>query len=276
MGVNSRELARLAENVYDEGGAPDGWIRESSRNGSDGFFGAVYQRRSDGLRCLALRGSDDWMDWVFANPQMLPMAVRDELVAYLESPQNLMVSPLGLLQGQIISRFTGRLPQSQSRQALEMFHANREVSSSRSACTPAARPIEVVTGHSLGGALAASVGQQTGTATITFNAPKVGLLAGAVPMTSAGIIHVNSHKDIVSTATGAAGSLPVGEVITVSVAPWSSGGGRGRQLARRLAAALPVTATAMSLSDFISQLMHYHSMGPLIQAGAGDRYISLH
>jgi hypothetical protein len=275
MRVNSRELARLAENVYDEGGAPDGWSRESSRNGSDGFSGAVYQRRSDGLRCLTLRGSDDWMDWVFANPQMLPASVRDELVAHLESPRNLAVSPLGLLQGHILSRFTGRLPQSQSRQALDMFNANREVSQSRSACTPASRPIEVVTGHSLGGALAASVGQQTGTATITFNAPKIGLLAGAVPMTSSGIAHVNSHKDIVSTATRAAGSLPVGEVITVSVAPWSPGRSVGTQVARRLAAILPTTASAMSLADFIGQLKHYHSMGPLIQAGAGDKTVSL-
>lgn len=275
MSFSSRELAKLAENVYDEEGAPTGWVRESSRNGSDGFFGAVYQRRSDGLRCLALRGSDDWLDWVFANPQMLPATVRDELVAFLQSPGNLAISPLRMLQGHILKKFTGRLPQGQSRQALEMFHANRELMLSHSASTPAARPIEAVTGHSLGGALAASVGQQTGAVTVTFNAPKIGLLAGTVPMTSAAIVHVHSQKDIVSTATRAAGSLPVGEVISVSVAPWSPGSSIGTRLVRGLASSMPISNVAVALSNLVGQLKHYHSMGPLIDAGAGGKSLSL-
>lgn len=104
----------------------------------------------------------------------------------------------------------GRIPPSQSSSALRVYEECSQCS---------VNGIAVVTGHSLGGALAKVVSQRKNVTAIAFNAPFVGDLGGTVPMTSSLISNINAVKDPVSSVTRALGSLPEGSVDQVMVRP---------------------------------------------------------
>jgi len=79
--------------------------------------------------------------------------------------------------------------------------------------------IKIVTGHSLGGALAKIVSQRRNRLAIAFNAPYVGGLRGAVPMTSMLIRNYNSNLDPVSRMTRGIGNIEEGHTTTITIPP---------------------------------------------------------
>jgi type VI secretion system secreted protein VgrG len=64
------ERARLAADVYNTEGAPEGWERlENIDNPDTGFYAAVYRSQIDGQVVVAYRGTEptQWQDWVHGN-----------------------------------------------------------------------------------------------------------------------------------------------------------------------------------------------------------------
>lgn len=64
------ERARLAADVYNTEGAPEGWERlENIENPDTGFYAAVYRSQIDGQVVVAYRGTEPttWQDWVHGN-----------------------------------------------------------------------------------------------------------------------------------------------------------------------------------------------------------------
>ncbi|TVQ32528.1 MAG: hypothetical protein EA370_12385 [Wenzhouxiangella sp.] len=275
--ISTRVLAQLAKDVYLVGSAPSGFTRQVFRDGNYGFYGAVYRSTSFNqgrpLRCLVLRGSDDWMDWILANPQMIPRTVRDDIADQVAREPKLdlwgiRASLRNRLAESISRSFMGRMPKGQASQAWEMYKAEQGKGES----------IDIVAGHSLGGALAAFVGQRAGIPAVTFNAPKIGLLDGTVPATFASILHINANRDIISNASAGLGSLSVGEVLKVQV-PEPPPARRNRNLAHRAMRRHYFVRKAddkrTELQDLIREIKYYHSMDPLISVGAGSRGIMI-
>lgn len=273
--IDSRVLAVLAQDVYGEGSAPPGFTRQISNPGCYGFYGAIYRSQAFNggkpLRCLVLRGSDDLMDWALANPQMIPRSVREAVAdQWRRRPRidlwGIRASLRNALAESILSNgLTGRMPMGQAGQAWEMYAREKR----------RGEPVDVVTGHSLGGALAAYVGQRAGIPAVTFNAPKIGLLDGTVPATFASILHVNATKDIVSNLSGRFGSLPVGEVLQLQV-PSAPSPSANRNLAQRSMRIIsPTIRAGQDIKALVEQLKYYHGMDALIRVGAGSRSISI-
>jgi type VI secretion system secreted protein VgrG len=61
----SVESARLAADVYNETGAPEGWTRLQNWSAPSGFFAAAYRSEIDGRVVVAYRGTEPttWQDW---------------------------------------------------------------------------------------------------------------------------------------------------------------------------------------------------------------------
>ena len=61
----SVESARLAADVYNESGAPEGWTRLQNWSDPSGFFAAAYRSDIDGRIVVSYRGTEPttWQDW---------------------------------------------------------------------------------------------------------------------------------------------------------------------------------------------------------------------
>lgn len=63
------ERARLAADVYNDSGAPEGWVRRETFDKWSGFYAAVYENKTTGETVLAYRGTNPTSarDWVLGN-----------------------------------------------------------------------------------------------------------------------------------------------------------------------------------------------------------------
>ena len=232
------DCAILAQDVYDRTGnaqAMDArWVRRDPQNWGNGFAGGTYSKGADVV--ISLRGTetDDSRDLI-SDAMMVPLArpgaaraTLDHLLHnYHVSGPNLLASavpPLveALMQNgtmrDLIRTSANQVPGEQVQRALQYFDR----------CSP--RPT-MVTGHSLGGALAQVVSQQRNVPCVAFNSPHMGDLGasagadggrveGMIPMTSQTLLQVNANLDPLSVATAAVGNLTHGRVITVVIPPF--------------------------------------------------------
>jgi hypothetical protein len=133
-----------------------------------------------------------------------------------------------------------RVPQEQSSAALRFMDACMNNTNGH---------INIVTGHSLGGALAKIISQRRSCLAVAFNAPYVGGLRGSAPRTSMLIRNYNSNLDPVSRMTRGVGNMEEGHTTTITIPPppvWQTVVGSFGLLTR----ALVEGAAAM----------HYHSI----------------
>lgn len=115
--------------------------------------------------------------------------------------------------------------------------------------------IKIVSGHSLGGALAKVASQRRDRLAIAFNAPYIGGLSGAVAMTSMLIRNYNANLDPVSRVTSAIGHIEEGQTTVVTVQPPS-----------RWISAIGATGPGRALAVGAYTAYHYHSMENLREA----------
>jgi pimeloyl-ACP methyl ester carboxylesterase len=140
----------------------------------------------------------------------------------------------------------GNVPTEQSAQAMALYErVRREVGTGRI----------VLTGHSLGGALAKIVASRTGLVAVAFNAPGIAGLRG-IGGRLGGIVNINSTGDLVSRTGRSTGSI---RALAVGDAP-------------------PVCSdTARFVSPFVCSIVqggreayHEHQMGNLLAAIEGN------
>ena len=114
-----------------------------------------------------------------------------------------------------------------------------------------------LTGHSLGGWLAKYVllKDQTADAAVAFNAPHVGKLDGVL-MSSAILLNVNTHYDLVSRGSRLLGQFPIGETVTQRV-PWIK--------------RTPVVGLKTLVAAAAAQAVPQHGIQPLRQALANSK-----
>ncbi|MBK8975485.1 MAG: hypothetical protein IPM29_06135 [Planctomycetes bacterium] len=214
------DCAVLAEDVYSQTSnslaAGRGWRRIDAQCWGEGFAAGLYVKGGEVV--LAYRGTDDQADAV-ADARMVPVlepgaadrTIRAILERYDANRGMLTLAPAlmetifrsRLVRG-AVQMLANRIPPGQTRLALDYFD--------RAPTTPS-----VVTGHSLGGALAKILGQRRNVRTIAFNSPVMGGLMGIVPQSSRLITSVNTKGDPLSLATAQAGGVPLGEVIEVQI-----------------------------------------------------------
>ncbi|NNG05985.1 MAG: hypothetical protein HKM95_18035 [Inquilinus sp.] len=158
------DYAKLASHVYDDGSAAThslaGWQRRFDHaNTASGFYAAVYARPNAHEFVLAFRGTN-------------PGEMGDLIADY------------GIVKKRLTQQFAD---------AVNAYHSYRRYLTDR--CGPAA----VITGHSLGGALAKFVGAVYGHTVHAFNAPGIDGLGGMTSRRSTGDLrNVNAMFDPVS------------------------------------------------------------------------------
>jgi hypothetical protein len=216
------DLAVLAVDVYSSAGGPssssNGWTRLDNVLWGDGFAAGRYRRGDDVI--VAYRGTDDSNDAV-SDARMVPLLKHGAANKTLEtllahygvgtsrtSIRAIKLLLVEFLESKRVQKVTTRLgnqvPPVQTKKALEFFDAT-------SPCP------EYVCGHSLGGALAKAVSDARTVAGVGFNSPYMGNMRGTIPMSSMNILSVNTVGDPLSLATQAAGNLPHGAVIPVTI-----------------------------------------------------------
>lgn len=296
-----QDCAALSLDVYDRGGnstaASAGWTRIDGQNWRNGFAAGQYQQGSDLV--VAFRGTDtDDASDLLGDAMMVPIlttgaaqhavqsifreaGVHDPNMITLLAPR-LAEAFLNIPAIRLAIRVAAnRVPETQLQDALAYFDR----------CSPRPR---FVSGHSLGGALAQLVSHERSVPAVAFNSPYMGTLRGATQASSQVILMVNAWGDPLSVATRAAGNLPHGReiVLTVEGPPATP-----PQLQRRdlrwsdLLSTLSPLGTAVRLSvregeaqaryyrAFLSYLgevlLHYHSMAVLLAELMRDRRYSL-
>jgi hypothetical protein len=298
------DCAILAQDVYDRTGnaqAMDArWVRRDPQNWGNGFAAGTYSKGADTV--IALRGTetDDSRDLI-SDAMMAPLArpgaaqstLEGLLRTYHVSGSNLIAAtaPLlveALMQSTVIRAViavrANQVPGEQVQRALQYFDS----------C--ATRPT-MVTGHSLGGALAQIVSQQRNVPCVAFNSPHMGDLGastgadgarvdGMVPMSSQTLLQVNADLDPLSMATAAVGNLAHGRVITVKLPPFHAAPTRHSVDVPLWASLLAPVAAAMydgyqtasaelsfhrELMQYLGEIMLYgHSMANLCATIARD------
>lgn len=233
--------ALLANDVYGvKNGAP-GWQREAQLNASDdGFFGAAYSNGDNMI--VAIRGTQEGRD-VMDDANMVPVisadmaevAMRNWVMEYcrgtpamsagrnLEFLAKLVFSKIG----KVAKKWGNRIPPYQARLGYTFAKQAYRV------CKLKNLKLRCFTGHSLGGALAQYLSEQTGDGGLTeipkkipavaFNAPNMGTIDGMRKGSGGGILCVNSRLDPLSLSTKLAGneSHAVNEKYYIPVETWA-------------------------------------------------------
>lgn len=216
--VTIKDCAVMAESVYGFNLCNEvGWTEAHSHHGTHGFAAATYEK--NGHFVVAFRGTDEDIDWV-ENVRMVPVAseenVRRVIPGLLEAyglgdreeltVMNSIVSQLvSYARAQaLIGDEANQVPPHQTPQA--------EAYLARLGSTPV-----VVTGHSLGGALAKVVALRHALIGVAFNSPFMGNLEGVPPVSSPQIFNINAVGDPLSSATRSVGNLPTGREFQVQV-----------------------------------------------------------
>lgn len=220
--ISALDCALLSEDVYNRDNnnlaARAGWRRLDARNWGHGFAAGAYVRGNE--RVVAFRGTDtDDPHDILADAQMVPDAPPDRVAQVIPSllrhyglSDSTELRVGGALLGGILNSGRARrfiraagnqIPARQSRQASEYITSQ----------SPAPA---VVTGHSLGGALAQYISVSMALPGVAFNSPFMGDLRGMPPVCG-NLVKINTRGDPLSLATEAAGNLAHGEVVLVDI-----------------------------------------------------------
>lgn len=219
--------ALFANDVYSNTNKAPGWTRVAQSSAADnGFFGAAYGY--NGSVIVALRGTQEMQDVVddlnmipgidgtVAERVMRKMAIEycKGTPAQLTAVQNIgafgkfLFTRAGVRKG--VEKWGNRIPPNQARNACTFA---KQVNS---LCKTKGLKIRCFTGHSLGGALAQYLSEQTGDGGLTeikekipavaFNSPSMGTISGMRKGMGGGILCVNARLDPLSLATKLAGN----------------------------------------------------------------------
>ena len=213
------DCALLAQDIYDRTGgssaADAGWSRRDPMNWGNGFAAGTYVKGTEVV--VAFRGTEtDDAEDLISDAMMVPLTQRGQAQSTLRSLlREYNVTSLNLITAYAPSILEGLMQQPVMRAVIrsranqvpgEQLHAALQYFG-RSSPAPT-----MVTGHSLGGALAQLVSLQRGVRCVAFNSPHMGDLgasstargatvAGAVPMSSQLLVQVNADRDPLSMAT---------------------------------------------------------------------------
>lgn len=232
MLINAYELAVMAEDCYNLIGGSvaaqfwndAGWVREAgvAKDANSGFAAVRYWK--NGVAVIAYRGTSDPTDAV-ADANMTPLlregvanhALEKLLQAYGVGDRRTSVRiatefSAGVLESSLTQKAVGkwgnRVPAGQTREALSFYDATFP------------KPVMVV-GHSLGGALAKTVGDNRKVVSVGFNSPYMGGMQGVFQHSSMLETSIDTVGDPLSLLTREVGNLPHGRVINVEIHPLS-------------------------------------------------------
>lgn len=275
------DCAVLANQAYEDGGRAGGWRRFPTQTfADDGFYAAAYYRENSKTMVVAVRGTQEKQDAMDDAMMIPPMAgersrhaMMKMLVQYLRgrysqgavnNTAQLAHNAMNLPQmKRYYKRWGNQIP---ARQA-DVGVAYLKQLAKRAA--EEGFEIAAITGHSLGGALAQFLSQQTGSGGsvladcpipgVAFNSPYMGTIAGTRRGSGGGILTVNCRLDPLSFLTREVGNTSHASLgsYVVEPTPFSE-----------LAPVLPNTPTLSQLNPFLKWLMkamhHYHSMPNLV------------
>jgi hypothetical protein len=219
--------ALLANDVYANTGKAPGFTRIHQYAATDdGFFGAAYQWGETVV--VSLRGTQEMQDAI-DDLNMIPgingnaadLAMQKLVIEYCKGTRvemaaiqntgafaKYLFSRAGVQKG--VEKWGNRIPPNQARNAYTFAKQVKNL------CQKEKLNIRCFTGHSLGGALAQYLSEQTGDGGLTtieknvpavaFNSPSMGTIAGMRKGMGGGILCVNSRLDPLSLATKLAGN----------------------------------------------------------------------